>query len=283
MLASCITPGSITHEQDQQASETSSTSEISGTVNNLELTVANSAQATEELKAGQEQIKGKLEKLEHDLNFKMDELNKRLDKLAGVQASTTDTKPVAEIQPVAAGTQTDTGAQTTAEMQTSDSQSSNIQVTNNKQITTVTQPESDTAIVGSNLQPKAGIDLNKMSLDQRYKTAKKLEQEKKYDEAEKYYTSMVGIPSKWYDERARFFLGSMYYDMNKKQESIVTLQDFIDKYPNSKSVPKAILLQADSFVALSQKSNAEIFYKDLITRFPKTKEAEKAKSSLKKI
>ena len=94
---------------------------------------------------------------------------------------------------------------------------------------------------------------------------------------------MIGIPSKWYDEKARFLLGSMYYDMNKKQEAIVTLQDFIDKYPGSKSVPKAMLIQAESFVALNQKSNAEIFYKDLITKFPNTKEAEKARTSLKKL
>ena len=124
---------------------------------------------------------------------------------------------------------------------------------------------------------------DKISLDKRYKAAKKLEQEKNYQEAEKYYVSMVGIPSKWYDERARFFLGSMYYDMDKRQEAIVALQDFIDKYPSSKNVPKAILIQADSFVALNQKSNAQVFYKDLITRFPKTKEAEKAKTSLKKL
>ena len=270
MFSSCITPGSITHEQEQQASETS------GTVNNLELTVANSAQAAEELKAGQEQIKGKLEKLEHDLNFKMDELNKRLDQLTGVQTTASQPQPIADAQTV--DKQKVAGGQTVTD--------TNIQ---NKQFipdtTTNSNSNSNSKMV---LQKEVAkepsvTDLSKISLDQRYKTAKKLEQERKYDEAEKYYTSMVGIPSKWYDEKARFFLGSMYYDMNKRQEAIVALQDFIDKYPSSRNVPKAILIQADSFVALDQKSNAQIFYKDLITRFPKTKEAEKAKTSLKKL
>jgi len=261
VLVSCITPGSVTHEPEQTASDTS------GTVNNLELTVANSAQATEELKAGQEQIKGKLEKLEHDFNSKMDELNKRLDQLTGVQ--TTSTQPVTTA---------------TVEQLATDKQSS----------TTYAQTELNAAVLESDTQlkitekkesPKVADvnDLDKISLDKRYKAAKKLEQEKNYQEAEKYYVSMVGIPSKWYDERARFFLGSMYYDMDKRQEAIVALQDFIDKYPSSKNVPKAILIQADSFVALNQKSNAQVFYKDLITRFPKTKEAEKAKTSLKKL
>ncbi|MCX6112382.1 MAG: tetratricopeptide repeat protein [Proteobacteria bacterium] len=251
ILISCVTPGSV--NQGQPASDT---------VNNMELTVANSAQAAEELKAGQEQIKGRLEKLEHDLNTRMDELNKRLDQIVGVQtkteqsiAGTQATSISTEIQPEITGQN---------------------QIEQNKETAVQTEDKGITTM-------PVTTDLSSISLDQRYKTAKKLEQEKNFNEAEKYYLSIINIPSKWYDERARFFLGSMYYDMNKNQEAIVTLQDFIDKYPKSKNIPRAILLQADSFVALNQKDNAEVFYKDLITRFPKTKEAGKARSNLKKL
>jgi TolA-binding protein len=120
-----------------------------------------------------------------------------------------------------------------------------------------------------------------LDIDEQYKLAKKNHDQKNYAEAEKYYTAMVGSKSIWYDERARFFLGKMYVDSGDYKKAIITFQDFIDKYPNSKNTANAIYTQAEAFYALNQKQEAEVFYKDVIQRFPRTKEASLAKKRLK--
>jgi len=124
-------------------------------------------------------------------------------------------------------------------------------------------------------------ELKDVDIDTKYKTARKLHEEKKYEEAEKYYLSMVGTRSVWYDERVRFFLGTMYYENANYKQSVLTLQDFIDKYPKSRNVSTAIYTQAESFIQMDQKKDAKVFLNDLISRFPKSKEAEKAKKRLK--
>ncbi|MFH1222732.1 MAG: tetratricopeptide repeat protein [Pseudomonadota bacterium] len=122
-----------------------------------------------------------------------------------------------------------------------------------------------------------------MDVDEKYKTARKFHEEKKYDEAEKYYASIVGSKSTWYDERARFFLGSLYYEKENYKQSVVTLQDLIDQYPKSKNISTAIYIQAECFYQMKQHKEAEVFFKDLVSRFPNSKEAAKAKQRLSKI
>lgn len=123
--------------------------------------------------------------------------------------------------------------------------------------------------------------LQDIDIDDRYKNARAEHENKNYIEAEKYYKSMIGSKSSWYDERARFFLGKMYSDSGEYKKSIVTLQDFIDTYPKSKNIANALYAQAESFEKMKQKKEAEVFYKDLIQRFPNTKEAKQAKDRLK--
>jgi len=120
-----------------------------------------------------------------------------------------------------------------------------------------------------------------LDIDEQYKLARKNHEHKNYAEAEKYYTGMIGNKSTWFDEKARFFLGKMYADSGDHKKAIITFQEFIDKYPKSKNIANAVYSQADSFMALGQKQEAQVFFKDVMQRFPRTKEASLAKQRLK--
>ncbi|MBN1114788.1 MAG: tetratricopeptide repeat protein [Oligoflexia bacterium] len=120
----------------------------------------------------------------------------------------------------------------------------------------------------------------KLSIDARYKNARNSHIKKDYDKAESFYLTIVGSRSKWYDERARFYLGTMYYDMANYKQSVITLQEMVEKYPNSQFVPTAVLVQGKAFLMLNQKKEAEVFFRDLISRFPGSKEAKEAEKRL---
>ena len=137
-------------------------------------------------------------------------------------------------------------------------------------------PEAPAAAVTEKHEPAKNIDI-----DEQYKLARKAHEQKNYEEAEKYYTGIIGSQSVWYDERARFFLGKMYADSGQHKKAIIAFQDFADKYPKSKNIANAVYAQAESFLAMGQKKDAEVFFKDVIQRFPKTKEAALAKKRLK--
>lgn len=130
--------------------------------------------------------------------------------------------------------------------------------------------------------PAPSKDLASIDVDSRYKTARKLHEEQKYDEAEKYYRSIIGSPSKWYEERSMYYLGIMYHDKKEHERSVVTLQDFVDKYPSSRNLPSAIYIQGESLSALDKPEEAKLFFEDLVNRFPSSKEARDAKKRLKK-
>ena len=73
----------------------------------------------------------------------------------------------------------------------------------------------------------------------------------------------------------------MYADSGQYKKAIIAFQEFADKYPKSKNIANAVYAQAESFLALNQKKEAEVFFKDVIQRFPRTKEASLARKRLK--
>lgn len=269
-LISCVTPGGIKQEESTPQTQISTENKEVEKVSLNDVSLADAIQSNEEIKIEQEKLKGRIEKLEFELNNKINEINKKLDQMIGAN---TNEQPEQNIQSEHSATNVEQVLNT----EKVDNSVEQEGLPNIEKIPTQMEAEKVTE------ELKVVEDLSQLSLDERYKIAKKLEHEKKHDEAEKYYTSIIGSPSKWYDERARFFLGSMYYNMGKYKDAIIVLQDFVEKYPNSKNVPSSILTQAESFISLKQTKNGEIFLKDVVTRFPKTKEAEKAKTRLKKI
>jgi TolA-binding protein len=300
-LYSCKTPGDVRTETTgaQRMSE-------------LELAVANAANTADEIKAEQESLKGHLERLEHLLLEKDAIINTRIDALLGsktldavkepntnepntneqtVPASSASDVLVPEEASLAPGaTMTDTTASnidSTTEQVTEQAAVSTKTLTNTKTNAPTNEATKITTNVPTNEVTKlttntpSAKDSPVQTLDQKYKKARTLHEQKKYNEAMSLYLEVEGSRSNWYRERAMFYIGVLNYDTNKYKESIISMQEFIDAYPKSKNVPPAILVQAESFIALKQTSDAKVFLNDLILRFPSSKEAQKAKNKIK--
>ena len=147
----------------------------------------------------------------------------------------------------------------------------------------VASAEQTAAITAGAVNSEENKKLENIDIDERYKLARKNHDQKNYAEAERYYASMVGTKSAWYDERARFFLGKVYLDSAQYKKAIISFQDFVEKYPKSKNIANAVYAQAESFLAIEQKKEAEVFLNDVVQRFPRSKEASLARKRLKSL
>lgn len=283
LLCSCKTPGDV-------RTETASADRMS----ELELALANAANTAEEIKAEHEAIKGRIERLEHLLLEKDAVMNTKIDTFIGEQAvSTSEGAVVAEesntgsatpanasetidVVPATTPSTSPVSALTTATPTTA---STTIASTTTPTTTTVTAPNPSNPLLVVTSVKNTPVQ----TLDQKYKKARELHEQKKYNEAMPLYFEVQGSKSNWYRERAMFYIGVLNYDISKYKESIISMQEFIDAYPKSKNVPPAILVQAESFIALKQNSDAKVFLNDLILRFPTSKEAQKAKNKIKSL
>jgi TolA-binding protein len=125
--------------------------------------------------------------------------------------------------------------------------------------------------------------IKSLSIDERYKAARKYHQNKEYEKAENAYLIMKGTKSSWYNERVHYFLGLLYYETKRYEKAIYILQELIQKFPKSKNIPGAIYYQAESLIALGKTKDAKPFLQELILYYPKSKEANKAKKRLNQI
>jgi len=225
-------------------------------INDLQVACANNAQNIEELKAENAKIRGEMEKLEHSIKQYEAALNKNNIVAAEKEQAGNLSQEVTANASTTVGTPAATGAPAAAS----------------------TAP---TAATTAAVVTAAAATTN--DIDERYKLARKNHEQKNYEIAEKYYTSMIGTKSSWSDEKSRFFLGKMYVEWGQYKKAIIALQDFADKYPKSRNIANAVYAQAESFLALNQKKEAEVFLKDVIQRFPRTEEAKLARKRLQSI
>jgi TolA-binding protein len=258
ILSACKTPGDV-------RTETTTSERLTA----LELAVADAANAAEEIKMEHEYIKGQLERIEHLLIEKDSVTNLRIDEFMAknkisedTPGDTLDEKPEdanknEELADPKNKLQNKNEIEEKTENQTED------KLENKDKVVSKTNPV--------------------QTLDQNYKKARAFHNQKKYEEAIPLYLEIMKSKSNWYKERAMFYIGVLNYDTGKYKESVISMQEFIDKYPKSKNVPAAILVQAESFIALKQKSDAKVFLEDLLLRFPGSKEALKAKTKIKNL
>ena len=138
-------------------------------------------------------------------------------------------------------------------------------------------PEAPAAAVTEKHEPAKNIDI-----DEQYKLARKAHEQKNYEEAEKYYTGIIGSQSVWYDERARFFLGKMYADSGQHKKAIIAFQDFADKYPKSKEHrQRRVRPGGNRSLRWDKKRTQRYSLRTSFELFPKRKEAALAKKRLK--
>ncbi len=77
-----------------------------------------------------------------------------------------------------------------------------------------------------------------------------------------------------------YWKGETFFVEKDYESAILSFQDVIDRYPAGEKAPDAMLKQGLSFQALNDKKNARILYELLLSKYPKSMAAEKARRNL---
>jgi tol-pal system protein YbgF len=80
-----------------------------------------------------------------------------------------------------------------------------------------------------------------------------------------------------------YWKGETFYVEMDYESAILSFQDVVDKYAGGEKAPDAMLKQGLSFQALNDKRNARILYELLLSKYPKSPAAEKARQKLAEI
>ena len=80
---------------------------------------------------------------------------------------------------------------------------------------------------------------------------------------------------------AQFYLAECSFQRNQFSDAALAYQDVITKFPKSAKVPAAYLKQGISFSKVGQKAAAQARLNELIKKYPRSAEAQRAKSFLK--
>ncbi|RMF47474.1 MAG: tol-pal system protein YbgF [Deltaproteobacteria bacterium] len=98
--------------------------------------------------------------------------------------------------------------------------------------------------------------------------------------------AMTDFLKRWPDHalavNATYWIGEAWYGEKKYENAILQFQDVVEKYGDHPKVASALLKQGLAFRALGDAGNAEVIWRKLIERFPKSPEAGKAKELMKK-
>lgn len=104
-----------------------------------------------------------------------------------------------------------------------------------------------------------------------------------------YYTKSVekfeeylALPDIENGEDASFLKSEALFNLRKYKKSILSYNQFVEKYGKSKQGSKAFYKIGLAFEALGNKSDAQAFYQEVIDRYPKSSEAEIARSKVGK-
>jgi TolA-binding protein len=84
-------------------------------------------------------------------------------------------------------------------------------------------------------------------------------------------------------EEIAFLYAESLYKMGQMREAALQFNEFIDSKPAVKYLPQARLRMGDAFRNLGDPATAKLYYQELITKHPKSPEANKAKDRLKEL
>lgn len=119
---------------------------------------------------------------------------------------------------------------------------------------------------------------------QTYENGRKLYDEEKYDEAIEILKGVVASKPKSEDaRRSQLLVADCYFASKDFASAALEYGEFKKSYPKDAMVPNATYRQAQSFKNLNKKSEAKLFYQELVDRFPKSPLAAKAKAEMKKL
>lgn len=80
--------------------------------------------------------------------------------------------------------------------------------------------------------------------------------------------------------RAQYWIGDSYFNLRDFKNAIASQQKLIASYPDSASVPDALLNMASAYLELGDQASARKAMDNLVARYPNSEAAEKAKRRL---
>ena len=90
------------------------------------------------------------------------------------------------------------------------------------------------------------------------------------------------FPKSQYVSNSQYWIGECYFAMRDFEMAIKEFQNMIDSYRRSEKIPAAMLKQGYAFNELGMETDAKVFLKTLIKKYPRTKEAKRAEAWLKR-
>lgn len=90
-------------------------------------------------------------------------------------------------------------------------------------------------------------------------------------------------PQSFHEANVRYWMGNAYFLSKDCKSSVSSYQTLIEKFPDHPRAPEAMFNSADCQLSLKQKTAARRTLKQLISRFPGSDAAEKAKKRLASI
>ena len=115
-----------------------------------------------------------------------------------------------------------------------------------------------------------------------YKSAKILLDKGDLDAARSGFEAFIQrFPESENADNARFWIADSYYLEKWFEKAILEYQKVIEKYPKGNKVSAALLKQGYAFASLGEKANARLILKELIKKYPKSREAAIARDKLK--
>lgn len=102
-----------------------------------------------------------------------------------------------------------------------------------------------------------------------------------YQEAHKTFAGFIKKhPRHALKDNARLFMGESLLRMGKFEKAVAELDKLISKKPQSPVVPAAIYLKAESLLSLDKKAEAKQIFLRLLSDYPRSTEAVRAKPRL---
>lgn len=110
---------------------------------------------------------------------------------------------------------------------------------------------------------------------------KKLYDQKSFSEAITVFKS-VAATSDGKDQRlSLFFIADSHYFLKEYTQAAIEFGNYKKRYPKASNIPLAIYRQAQCFKNLRKKREAQLFYQELIERFPRHNLAKAARNEMK--
>jgi tol-pal system protein YbgF len=118
--------------------------------------------------------------------------------------------------------------------------------------------------------------------DEIYSAAKEAFDQSDYEGARRGFEAfLAAYPQSGNADNAQFWIGETYYREKWYEKAILEYQKVIETYPQGNKVKAALLKQGLSFFNIDDKANARLILKELISKYPRSEEAELAEKKLK--